>query len=308
MVKTLDPFAGYRLASGHPFFHIALFCASYFVLPVGALGFQSSQSITSAFDYLRWGHFLVFTMAIVQGLVTRPSPVPTTPSEVSENSREQEIQRIKIAHRDGTGKIFARLCNTLSMMIYQGTVFYAQMVLVDELIDCSGSGKSEGSQCVMRGVYGNRMTWLVIETSVFYLYVLGSISFMAWHMLSKTCATPDPHSDRTKAITDFIVYSSINLTWFAMNFVLCAMPPLCIFWLNNYDELVRKRYDGSYAIVMYVSWVTNLLVLVCRSRMIKIRNMGIGQMNKSDIMESSFAKDDSFNFHTSKKTGAPGDG
>lgn len=28
-MKILDPFAGYRLASGHPIFHISLFIGSY---------------------------------------------------------------------------------------------------------------------------------------------------------------------------------------------------------------------------------------------------------------------------------------
>ena len=88
MVKTLDPFAGYRLASGHPFFHFALFCASYCVLPVGAHSFESSKGITAAFNLLRWGHFTLFMLAIVQGLATRPSQVPLTAPEVSENSSE----------------------------------------------------------------------------------------------------------------------------------------------------------------------------------------------------------------------------
>ena len=34
-MKLLDPFAGYRLASGHPFFHAALFITSWFVSLIG---------------------------------------------------------------------------------------------------------------------------------------------------------------------------------------------------------------------------------------------------------------------------------
>ena len=30
-MKLLDPFAGYRLASGHSFLHVALFCVSFLV-------------------------------------------------------------------------------------------------------------------------------------------------------------------------------------------------------------------------------------------------------------------------------------
>ena len=40
-MKLLDPFAGYRLASGHPFFHIALFIGSFMV---GVCGKDSGTS------------------------------------------------------------------------------------------------------------------------------------------------------------------------------------------------------------------------------------------------------------------------
>ena len=159
-------------------------------------------------------------------------------------------------------------------MMYQGTVFYAQMVLVEELIDCSA--EKVGGKCTMRGVFGNRMTWLVIETSAFYFYALATVIFMAMHMIGGLCQTPEPNSDRAKAMSDFIVYASMNLTWFALNFVICAMPPFCIFWLNKFDDLERKRCDGTYAPIMFISWFSNVVTLVCRSKMIKIKNMGIG--------------------------------
>jgi len=45
--------------------------------------------------------------------------------EVSENTDAQEMKRIRVSHRDGSWKIFGRLCNTMSVFFYQGTVFYA---------------------------------------------------------------------------------------------------------------------------------------------------------------------------------------
>ena len=84
------------------------------------------------------------------------------------------------------------------------------------------------------------------------------------------------------------------MTWFALNFVLCTMPPICIFWLNSYDDLIRKRFDGTYAPIMYLTWITNLITLFCRNRIIKVNNMGIGQLNEADIIESSFGKDEAF--------------
>jgi hypothetical protein len=45
----LDPFSGYRLASGHSFFHVALFVCSYFVTVSDASDMQSSSDIRSCF-------------------------------------------------------------------------------------------------------------------------------------------------------------------------------------------------------------------------------------------------------------------
>ena len=73
MVKTLDPFAGYRAASGHPFFHVALFFGSYLGVNMGALEFESSKGIQIAFTMLRWGHFVLFMLGIIKGLTGRPS-------------------------------------------------------------------------------------------------------------------------------------------------------------------------------------------------------------------------------------------
>ena len=42
-MKLLDPFAGYRLASGHPFFHIALFIGSFGVTAFGADHFETDN-------------------------------------------------------------------------------------------------------------------------------------------------------------------------------------------------------------------------------------------------------------------------
>ena len=48
-MKFLDPFAGYRLASGHPFFHIALFAGSFLINVFGRDNTTSSDEIKRAF-------------------------------------------------------------------------------------------------------------------------------------------------------------------------------------------------------------------------------------------------------------------
>jgi len=60
-----------------------------------------------------------------------------------------------------------------------------------------------------------------------------------------------------KALTDYITYSSYNLTWFALNFVCCLMPPLCIFALegSNYFE----DRSQTFLPIIYVLWAMHVL-------------------------------------------------
>ena len=84
----------------------------------------------------------------------------------------------------------------------------------------------------MMPIEGIRTTWLVIETSCFYLYLMAAVFYILWRgVFSSCCETGTEASDMYKALTDYIRYSSINLTWFSFNFVLISMPPLCMFVL-----------------------------------------------------------------------------
>ena len=85
------------------------------------------------------------------------------------------MDQLKIANRDGSWKLFSRICNTLSVFIYQGTVFFAQMTLADQIFNC----ESDGS-CTIESVKGNRMVWLLIETGCFYIYVFAAVAYIAW--------------------------------------------------------------------------------------------------------------------------------
>ena len=63
----------------------------------------------------------------------------------------------------------------------------------------------------------------------------------------------------SKALHDFISYAAINLTWFAFNFVLCVVPPLCI-WFQNPDLHFNSTTNSqSYEIIMYIIWGMNCL-------------------------------------------------
>ena len=61
-----------------------------------------------------------------------------------------------------------------------------------------------------------------------------------------------------KALNDFIEYSNLNLTWFAFNFVLICMPPICIFALQD-DVLEIKGATGNYAPLVYILWFVHII-------------------------------------------------
>lgn len=77
---------------------------------------------------------------MLEKLFTRPSSIPPKKEEELEaplTEEQREMADNKLYHRDGNKKLFARILQTCAVFIYQGTIFYAQMVLTDELIDCS---------------------------------------------------------------------------------------------------------------------------------------------------------------------------
>lgn len=52
------------------------------------------------------------------------------------------------------------------------------------------------------------------------MYVLSACFYIAGRMIISACfGKANEPSDMNKAVTDFIVYANINLTWFAFNFV-----------------------------------------------------------------------------------------
>ena len=76
-MKLLDPFAGYRLASGHPVFHLAYFAGSWSVTYYeNAEQFISKGPLIEVFHTLRWVHLTVFALALLSGWADRPSNLP----------------------------------------------------------------------------------------------------------------------------------------------------------------------------------------------------------------------------------------
>lgn len=85
-MKVLDPFAGYRLASGHPIFHVSLFAAS-FVIPTYLNAAEVlPEYLVVAFGVLRWSHCLLFSLAMFSAYANIDSDIPT---EIEAKTQEE---------------------------------------------------------------------------------------------------------------------------------------------------------------------------------------------------------------------------
>ena len=84
--------------------------------------------------------------------------------------------------------------------------------------------------------------WLLLETIVFYAYMFSTSAFILYRQCAGTFF-PKEKSDIKKLIQDFITYAAINLSWFNINFLLCAMPLIVMLVLN---PLLEKHYDDLH--------------------------------------------------------------
>lgn len=85
---------------------------------------------------LRWGHFVLFALATIEYILERPSTI----KEAQNDEDDKKLALFKVINRDGTLKLTSRILSSISVFIYQGTVFYAQMVLISTLMVQDASG------------------------------------------------------------------------------------------------------------------------------------------------------------------------
>lgn len=93
-------------------------------------------------------------------------------------------------------------------------------------------------------------------------------------------------------MTDFITYASINLTWFAFNFVLCALPLVCILLQSDSANLIFEGKTASYAPIVYTLFGMHLLHFVCKMKIYKIEKVKGGDVTEAGDLSSQFDKDD----------------
>ena len=127
----------------------------------------------------------------------------------------------------------------------------------------------------MGPIRGSQMIWLVIETATFYLYMSATVAYIGGMTIIRAFEASNGVSDARKAMLDFITYASVNLTWFALNFVLCTMPPVCIFVLQqSTNGLILEGKDGSFLPNMYLIWAIHVLTFLPKMRIFKIVKVG----------------------------------
>lgn len=141
------------------------------------------------------------------------------------------------------------------------------------------------------------MVWVYIEVFTFYLYMLSSVVYIAYHQFVEgICFKKDQaQSDMRKTFTDFLTYANENLIWFAFNFILVFMPLICMFMLQpktaGLDLLGQQSYTGLLVTVC----AANLLQFILRPRLFSYRKRGAmvdGEGVDDDANEKDLIQDE----------------
>ena len=145
-------------------------------------------------------------------------------------------------------------------------------MLFEDLFVCTNVPDG-GQECALQNIGGAEATWLVLETSCFYAYMFATCVYTMGVMIVSACRPARQVSDFKKAVLDHIVYASINLTWFALNFVLVCLPPFCIFVLERYTDLgTLEANTASFHPIMCAIWATHLLTFLVKLRIYKLKD------------------------------------
>ena len=94
-----------------------------------------------------------------------------------------------------------------------------------------------------------------------------------------------PQSDITKSVKDFISYASINLTWYAFNFVLILLPAFLIFMMDHGAKGISiERNDESYSNLM--NWILGIHIFqfLFNSKIYKLKEAKSKVENDDDYL------------------------
>ena len=134
-MKVLEPWAGFRLASGHPLFHIAQFIASWIAISVAKNEPDAPFLVVRAFNCLRWGHFACFVLHFVSNFSLRRNalceddneekeasageldPSTVLKGDPSASTLEGFKARTQVSRGEDARKVFSRVLDTISVFV-----------------------------------------------------------------------------------------------------------------------------------------------------------------------------------------------
>lgn len=199
-MRILEPFAGYRMASGHFIYHIAFFIGSFWVDTNGLTGIDNIN--TKAFITLRWGHAITFMLSLVSIYCDRQELVTKSSKDLSAleqaNARSNQLLNL-----------FAKFCDNAAVFIYQFAVFYAQWSLftigVELANDCFDGNRDDSQLYECLNQLSGVTLWLAIETVCFYVYMFSNVIFIVKHQVVSEWTRPK-YCDLEELSQDFLVY------------------------------------------------------------------------------------------------------
>lgn len=116
--------------------------------------------------------------------------------------------------------------------------------------------------------------WLMIESSIFFIYIFSASLFMIIHMCKGWCGGKKNgekvvFSNKRKQITDFVIYEEYNLLWYGFNCVLVGTPAFVIFyvWVEQIERIAQAD-DGLFdtiliTILIGCMFLGQLLQIIC---------------------------------------------
>lgn len=164
-------------------------------------------------------------------------------------------------HRDSSWRTFSRVLDTVSVFLYQLSVFYAQWTLATTEMCVEINGEWDCDHLA-----GAEAMWVVIETLSFYIYMFAAVWFIVKFQLYSAWINA-PQSDITKSVKDFITYASINLTWYSFNFVLILLPACLLVQVDtDHTGIKLHNREGSYQNLMYWVWGIHIFQFIFNSK------------------------------------------
>lgn len=220
--------------------------------------------MADSFFLLRWAHLSLFLLSLVGIYSSFDSEIPEKETDAKSTVEEVKFEELRSRHRDSVWKLTSRICDTISVFGYQGTIFFVQMTVFNLNMVCD-----EGGKCSLAAPKNTIMAWLYIEIYCFYVYMFSTCIYICFHQLVEgICLKKSSHqSDMNKTISDFLDYAQTNLVWFALNTVLIFMPLICMLILNPKSENFDiKGADMSYTYLLATVCGSNLIQFVLRPR------------------------------------------